>query len=617
MSTTHLKKHYSLMNRLSGSISSLVMISFLSLSLASCGGGGGSSSSTVTAPPTPPVASDNTAPVIELTGFDRVEVLVGGLYFDPGATASDNRDGDISGQIAVTSTVNTAIAGSYEVIYNVSDATGNAALELKRIVNVVIAADKSQYGANGFVQIQGGVGGFPDIIDSGDRFARDHDIAGDIDGDGISDLVIGARSDDDGAVDAGAVYIAFLNANGTVRDQQKISMLEGGFTDTLEAGNFFGYGVAGIGDYNGDAIPDIAVTAPAQPNQALYILHLNTDGTVKSQVKNSNIAGQGLSSAGDLNGDGKIDLIAGNPGAAGGGAAQILFFDAASQLIVDDSVNISSVEGGFGAGLTPGDDFGGRESAVLGDLDGDGTIEVAVGAFQSNAGLGAIWILSLDSGSLNVINKLKITSGEAGFDEVISGAENPNGSFGGQFGHAMAAIGDVNGDGIPDLFTGANQHEEGHAYILYLNEDKTVKTYTRVNNTEGGFDLGLIDTGRFSRSISSSGDFDSDGKFTVNVGGDAGGPGGLYRLDYQKCDFELEGINTFWNGGVELFSNWSHADQAVTGPLTYEQCAAKTFEFNGNKMTFSGVDRRCIIQDDTAMPTESTEGSIAYLRNCS
>ena len=317
-----------------------------------------------------------------------------------------------------------------------------------------------------------------------------------------------------------------------------------------------------------------------------------------------------------MNGDGKIDLIAAEPGAAGGGGVQILFFDAASQVILEDSFNINSVEGGFGSGLTAGDDFGGRESAVLGDIDGDGTIEVAVGAFQSNAGLGAIWILSLDSGSLNVVDKLKITSGEAGFDEVVSGAENSNGTFGGQFGHAMAAVGDLNGDGVPDLFTGANQHEEGYAYILYLNADKTVKTYTRVNNTQGGFDLELTDSGRFSRSMSSAGDFDGDGKFTVNVGGDAGGNGGIYRLDYQKCDFELQGVNTFWSGGAELFSNWSHGNQTVTGALTYEQCAAKTFELGGDKMTFSGVDRRCIIQDDTAALIESAEGSTAYLRQC-
>ena len=617
MGKQHMTLYPQLGRKLKSRRSVLTVASTLSVLLTACGGGGGNSSPTVTVPTPPPVVTDSTAPVITLLGFDNVEVVVDGLYFDPGATASDNQDGDISHQITLASAVNTAIAGTYEVSYNVVDAAGNAAAEIKRTVDVVPAADKQQYGANGYVHIEGGLNGFPDVIDSGDRFARDHDIAGDVDGDGILDMVIGARSDDDGAVDAGAAYIAFMNADGTVRDQQKISQLEGGFSDTLEAGNFFGYGVAGIGDYDGDGTPDIAVTAPTQPNQALYILHLNPDGTIKSHVKTSGIPGQGLSAAGDLNGDGRIDLIAGNPGAAGGGAVRILFFDTASNLMADDTVTISSIEGGFGSGIIDGDDFGGRESAVLGDLDGDGTIEVAVGAFLTNGGTGAIWILSLDGGSLNVVDKVKIASGEAGFDEPIDALENPNGSFGGQFGHAMAAVGDMNGDGIPDLFTGANQHQDGYGFILYLNTDKTVKTYTRVNSSEGGFDFDFIPEERFSRSMSSVGDVNGDGTMVVNVGGGAGGDGGYYALNYKKCDFALQGVNTFWSGGEELFSNWSHANQTVTGPLTYEQCAAKSFEVNGNNMTFSGVDRRCIIQDNAAAVAASTEGSLAYRRQCS
>ncbi len=588
----------------------------LALSLTACGGGGGSSPPPEPTVPAPVTVTDTTAPIIELSGFESVEVIVDGIYDDPGATASDDEDGDLSSQITVTSTVDTAVAGEYSVSYNVADAAGNEAVEVQRTVSVVPGEDIQHFGADGFIHIQSGLSGFPDVIDGGDRFSRDHDIAGDIDNDGVLDLVIGARSDDDGAVDAGAVYIAFLNADGTVKQTQKISMLEGGFTDTLEPGNFFGYGVAGIGDYDGDGIPDIAVTAPRQPNLALYILHLNADGTVKSQVKTPDIPGDGLSAAGDLNGDGRIDLIAADPDAVGGGGIEILFFDSASQVIESDTVTINSIEGGFGTGLSDGDSFGGRESAILGDLDGDGSIELAVGAFQSNGGLGSIWILSLDPATLLVVDKLEITPGEAGFDEVISTDENPNGSFGGQFGHAMAAVGDLNGDGVNDLFSGANQHEEGYAYILYLNSDKTVKTYTRINGTEGGFDLNLLAEGRFSRSLSSRIDESAAGKITINVGGDADGSGGIYALNYQRCEFQLQEVNTFWSGGTDLFTNWSHTEQTVTGPLTFEQCAAEAFAVDGDRLTYSGVDRRCIIKSDDAVLEQSTEGSVAYLRDC-
>ena len=79
---------------------------------------------------------DTTLPVITLLGDDVVTLEVGDTYTDAGATATDNYDGDITSSIVTVSTVNTAIVGSYTVRYNVSDAGGNAALEVTRIVNV-------------------------------------------------------------------------------------------------------------------------------------------------------------------------------------------------------------------------------------------------------------------------------------------------------------------------------------------------------------------------------------------------------------------------------------------------------------------------------------------------
>ena len=90
--------------------------------------------------------------------------------------------------------------------------------------NLFAQTTTTQWGPDGFVKIEEGSGGFNATLDPGDRFSRDHDQAGDINGDGVIDLVIGARSDDDGATDAGAVYIAFMNSDGTVQSNQKISI---------------------------------------------------------------------------------------------------------------------------------------------------------------------------------------------------------------------------------------------------------------------------------------------------------------------------------------------------------------------------------------------------------
>ena len=398
--------------------------------------------------------------------------------------------------------------------------------------------DKSEpYQTIGYMEFPNDNDGLLAELDSGDRFGRDHDKIGDVDGDGVIDIVVGARSDDDGEIDAGAVYVLFMNRDGTLKSYQKISMIIGGFTETLNQGNFFGYGVAGIGDYNADGIPDIAVSSPVPPNNSLYIIHLNTNGTVKSYVKNQNIIAQGLSAIGDINGDNRVDLVACYPGSDDGGtdrgAIEILFLNQNSELNYSQKITISSTQGGFGSGLENGDQFGGREVAMLGDIDNDGTLELAVGAFMSDAGKGAIWMLSLNSSNFNVESKIKITEGMGGFTDQLITTVNPNGSYGANFGHAMAAAGDIDGDGIVDLITGANQQYEGWGYILYLNDDKTVKSFSRINNSEGGFNLNMPDEGRFSRSISFLGDLKRDGSKAMIFGGGAGGTGSLYILFYN------------------------------------------------------------------------------------
>ena len=82
------------------------------------------------------VTEDSIAPVITLLGDATVSIEVGDTYIDAGATAKDNYDGDITSNIVTVSNVDTAIVGSYTVTYDVSDANGNAADTVTRIVTV-------------------------------------------------------------------------------------------------------------------------------------------------------------------------------------------------------------------------------------------------------------------------------------------------------------------------------------------------------------------------------------------------------------------------------------------------------------------------------------------------
>jgi len=253
---------------------------------------------------------------------------------------------------------------------------------------------------------------------------------------------------------------------------------------------------------------------------------------------------------------------------------------------------------------------------MLGDLDRDGTLELAVGAFMSDGGRGAIWILSLDSESFEVVSKLKIGAKQAGFNEDLPDVQNSNGSYGGQLGHALAAVGDLNGDGTIDLATGANQFNEGYGYLLYLNEDKTVKTFNRINNQQGGFGLNLKANERFSRSISFAPNIGKDGHIAINMGGGAGQTGTLYSLQYKPCEIQPITGNNYWSAEDPLYSNWDHVNQRVSESLSLEQCWQKSSEVKGYKITTSPSDFRCIVHDANAELTTSIEGSVGYLNQC-
>ncbi|MCH8149989.1 MAG: FG-GAP repeat protein, partial [Planctomycetes bacterium] len=121
-------------------------------------------------------------------------------------------------------------------------------------------------------------GGFNGTLDDDDRFGTSVASLGDLDGDGVGDLAVGATGDDDGGSFRGAVWVLFLNTDGTVKSHQKISDTQGGFTGTLDDVDFFGFSVASLGDLDGDGVGDLAV---GSFGVAMWVLFLNTDGTAK------------------------------------------------------------------------------------------------------------------------------------------------------------------------------------------------------------------------------------------------------------------------------------------------------------------------------------------------
>ncbi|PTM09381.1 MAG: hypothetical protein DA407_05910 [Bacteroidetes bacterium] len=149
------------------------------------------------------VIPDTTAPVITLVGSSPVNLNVGDTYTEEGATATDNIDGDITVNIVVGgATVDTNVAGAYIVTYNVSDAAGNAAVEVTRTVNVI---------PDTTAPVITLVGSSPINLNVGDAYTEQGATATDnIDGDITANIVVGGDTVD---INTAGAYVITYNVS--------------------------------------------------------------------------------------------------------------------------------------------------------------------------------------------------------------------------------------------------------------------------------------------------------------------------------------------------------------------------------------------------------------------
>ncbi len=389
-------------------------------------------------------------------------------------------------------------------------------------------------------------GGFGGVLNDQDQFGSSVTRIGDLNGDAVGDLAAGAARDGDGGAGAGAVWVLFAATDASVIGQTKISATTGGLVSTLEIGDQFGNAVAGIGDLDGDEVPDLVVGADGDDDGgvdrgAVYVLFMNSNGTVKAEQKISSTdggLGSGLvdgdrfgtavASLGDLDGDGVVDLAVGAPLSDGGGMARgavwILFLN--PDGTVRSSSRIDDTTGGLGGNLADFDLFG-VSVGVFRDLDGDQVVDLVVGASgdsQSGTGRGAVWILNLTTaGAVGSVQKINDTSG--GLTATLDNAD--------AFGASVAAVPDLNGDGVEELAVGATGDDtggvdRGQVYILFMNASSTVKSFRRVNAAGSGFVGPLVNNEMFGNALASIRDLNEDGVPDLAVGlrfADDGGVG--------------------------------------------------------------------------------------------
>jgi hypothetical protein len=380
--------------------------------------------------------------------------------------------------------------------------------------------------------------------------------AGDLDGDGLADLLVGAAGSGSNGYLSGSTYVFFgPPPSGKVPLEEADAQLVG-----ENERDRSGFSIAGVGDTDGDGLGDLWIGAyeadidlKENYEGAAYLLRETPQGEVNLGSAALLVRGEygaqqfgyAVASAGDVDGDGLMDLLAGNYGRSG---AYLFYGNTSGEVTTADADVEFLVRSSAYSSL-------GRSLSSAGDMDGDGLSEVLLGMRHKDEETGdessAVFVVSVPLG------------GEADVEDVgfrlLGGDDATSDPL------AVAGNGDANGDGYPDILVGAGKHssqdmiENGVAWLVLgpVTEDQNL------GDAETIF-YGPEEYDEVGNSVAFVGDIDGDRDNEVLIGAENSGEssqGSAYLflsdidegvLPLESADYRLRGSENYDRAGSSV-----------------------------------------------------------------
>lgn len=461
----------------------------------------------------------------DINGDGYSDVIVGAPFYDDGASTDEGWAFVYYGDAAGLNTT----AGNTPDDANQADSRFGACVSSAGDVNgdgysdVIIGADYFDDGANtiegrAFVY-HGSAAGLSttpnntqdDANQANANFGYSVATAGDVNSDGYSDVIIGASSYDDGAnTDEGRAFVYHGSATGLSATPNNTQ------DDANQGGAGFGVSVSAAGDVNGDGYSDVIIGASGYDNAAnsnegrAFIYHGSASGLGASPVSTPDDAGHAnayfgicVADAGDVNGDGYSDVIIGASG-----------YDEGANTDEGRAFVYHGSPSGISATPNSTPDDANQASASFGisvagakDVNGDGYCDVIIGAYQYDDGANA------NEGRAYIYH-----GSSSGISATPNSMPDDANQAGSCFGVAVSSAGDVNGDGYNDVIIGVYLYDdgantdEGRAYIYHGSATGLSAT---PNNTQDDSNQAFAN---FGISVSTAGDVNGDGYSDVIIG---------------------------------------------------------------------------------------------------